>query len=387
LPLAGRYASESARSAEAQALANTWYGELVTRGAHHRGNWFYFQDSPVGGVAVGVHPYRDLPASIAVPGNPPVPRSVTKQAVCIDPYFIASRDLGGNFGAFSYTAGNELYWYRPSVFPYYAEHYNPLVDPAWPMGTTAGSALPPQPRMVRVTLGSSAANLVSAKFAETLFGSQDDLAISTDEYDRSIAPTRTLSLGGSLVPVARAAAKNEYSWLATISPCDTLANSNPVEKALLSLAVIHRRDRLFFTPGDGTSISTRTAGMPASTDDKPIGERMYLVEGYTDFSGGHGGSVRLRGSDGTKAGLHVGDWLMLGKNRPAAGAGVYPVFRWYRIAAVNSEPVVSAGTPNGYWEMDVVLDGPDWVFDPANVTTATHVSGVVTVLERVIDWN
>ena len=53
------------------------------------------------------------------------------------------------------------------------------------------------------------------------------------------------------------------------------------------------------------------------------------------------------------------------------------------MLTLDIETDITAGTS---WSRSVVLDGPDWVFDftNANPTQATLVSGVVTVVERVI---
>ncbi len=64
------------------------------------------------------------------------------------------------------------------------------------------------------------------------------------------------------------------------------------------------------------------------------------------------------------------------------GIGSMTICRWYRVLTLDVETEIGAGV----WSRNVILDGPDWEFNhPRDTPTqATLVSGVVTVVERVI---
>lgn len=399
LPLAARNASESARASEGQALAHTWYDELLVRGIDRPANWQFFQDFTNTAVNPNTNPgfysYANLP--INKNSYNAALRLVTKQAVCIDPYFLSSRDIRSALtsGKFNQPIADAHRWYRPAVFPYYLDTYNPVVDPAYTVSSQSTYAYSvDQPRMVRVTLGQGSAQ-IAARAVQQLFASGDDLAVDTEISDLSIAPTR--SRGDAADTLLRMNSKGEYSWLATISPTDTLTSTDPVENALLSLVVIYRRDLIFF---DTTSPPTRS-GTP-DIEGKPQGERMFRVIPQYDssalpkpvsFRGGHGGTVTLVASDGVSSRIHVGDWVMLAKNRTTTQS----VFRWFRVIATEGEaeygkikqfdPTATAtSAPDDVWAKKVVLEGPDWSFDGTSPTLATYIPGTVAVYERMIQW-
>lgn len=393
LPLAARNASESARASEGQALAHTWYDELIVRGIDRRANWQYFLDFKDGTTNPGFYSYSTLTTNKNSYNG--AQRVLNKQAVCIDPYFLSSRDVRSAMtsGKFNQPIVDAHRWYRPAVFPYYLDAYNPVVDPAYTVSSQSTFAYTvDQPRMVRVTLGQGSAQ-IAARVVQQLFASGDDLAVDTEASDLSIAPTR--NRGDVANTLLRMNSKGEYSWLATISPTDTLTSTDTVESALLSLVVIHKRDLVFFDP---TSPPTRSG--PPDIEGKPQGERMFRVVPQYDststpvpFRGGHGGTVTLVASDGVSSRIHVGDWVMLAKNRTATQS----VFRWFRVIATEGEaeygkinqfdPTATAtSAPDDVWARKVVLDGPDWSFDATSPTLATYIPGTVAVYERMIHW-
>ncbi|MGN6136018.1 MAG: type IV pilus modification PilV family protein [Aureliella sp.] len=440
LPLAGHQASEAARAAEAQALAQDWYSELFTRQIHRSDSWIFYQDisGTVGGVTF-TPGYTNYNANInAIKfGTPPtgMTRVTNKQAVCIDPMFFAEADMQSATGstplAFVQPAPATNRWYRPSVFPYYQDRYNPTIDPAYVPSTSV--AWGDQPRMVRVTFsnGASSPAPAAAKYVEQVFASQDELSMTVDQKDRSAAPVRTPTLyaalptSGTAWPIARAASRTDYSWLATLSPNETLDN-RPVDYGTLSLVVMYKRDRLFFNPKDSATVPALRAGDP-TPESKPLGERVaWVVPISGDFSGGTGGRVRLLASDGVPDTLHIGNWVMLSKYVSASGGAAHPVFRWYRVVSCDAPrlapftdpsadflqganqvpaknfPSTAGKDPYGLvppssdqvWSRDVVLDGPDWDFGlyypPGTTTfttptTATLLQGAVAVIERVVE--
>ena len=454
LPVAGHQASESARATESQALAQDWYAELFTRQLHHKGNWIYYNDI---GTGASYTAYTGIGLLKAGTPNCIFSRVVSKQAVCIDPMFFTDPDFRtatlptGTPATRGFVQSAPMVvrpadrWYRPAMFPYYQDRYNPTIDPAYPVDPNL--AWGEQPRMVRVTFptrnaaGAAIANpaggLVPAgvKFVEQYFASQDELAIAADAGDSSVPPVRTPTLydvapaTGSSLPIARTAAQTNYSWIATLSPNENLNNS-PVDFGTLSLVVIYKRDKIFYDSTNAATLPTPRIGPPTPTE-KPIGERVaWVVPISGDFIGGTGGRVRLICSDGVPDSLHIGDWVMLGKYVSLNSTGLHSVFRWYRVIAAN-DPVYgflpdptrdltvqnSAGRvpvknfttsavdrdPYGLappstdmvWARDIVLDGPDWDFSitttgpNGNVvvtpTTATMIHGAVAVIERIVE--
>lgn len=443
LPVAGHQASESARAAESQALAQDWYAEIFTRQLHHSSSWIYYNDLA---SSPGYVPYAAIGTGKTGTPNCVFPRVVNKQPVCIDPMFFTDPDLRsatmpsappyGFVQSVPSAVRPVDRWYRPSVFPYYQDRYNPTVDPAYEIDTTV--AWGEQPRMVRVTFPTPGAAGIpaGAKFVEQVFASQDELAIATDLADSSIPPVRMPALydnppaSGNTLPIARTSSETNYSWIATLSPNETFTGGS-VEFGTLSLVVIYKRDRIFFDPNSAGTLPTLRTGPPTPTE-KPVGERMaWVVPISGDFLGGTAGRVRLISSDGVPDSLHIGDWVMLSKYAAINSSGLHSVFRWYRVIAANDavygrltdvadvfgnvkdftvqnsaarvppKNFTSSGvdrdpyglappSTDNVWSRDVVLDGPDWDFSitagaVTTPTTATMVHGAVAVIERIVE--
>lgn len=424
LLLGGRQASDSNQAAEAQALAQDWYGEFSARGLDNSSKWAWYKDfTPNVGMRwfdkeQGIY---DSSQSNRVPTKGPGKtylREFGRESVCLDPMFYAGRDLNNVL-----TPSG---WYRPSVFPYYDDQYNPTVDPATP--PSSGLQWSDQPRMLRVTWAfpgtTGNPSAISSRVLEQIFFSQDDLSVVVENSDKSVAPARGISFYdtsmGPPLPLGRYAAESQYSWLATLSPTDPFGSqTETTDMYRLSLVVMKKRDRMIFDPAASTA-TQRSSGSPATPSNNPQGERLawvYPVSG--NFVGGSGGRVRLISSDGADAKVHVGDWMMLAKywnfTYSPIGAGMpdyrpSSVFRWFRVVAVEDEETygslsdvgVSADPygltpPNQVWAQDVVLEGPDWNFgSPVTAqgpsgpvsfvtpTTATILTGATTVYERIV---
>lgn len=410
LLLAGRQASDSNRSMEAQAFAHKWYADFVTRGMNNSTQWYWCDDSTAPPTLRSFS--KSLANAYPSKGSTTIyRRELGREAVCLDPFFFAGRDIN--------NLPNDTGWYRPSVFPYYADRYNPLLDPAYTAGIP-GAQWEDQPRMLRVTWGYQTAAGVqpfTSRMLEQVFGSEDDLSTVSDDRDRSLPPNRVGEIFSSATPtvVARYSAKNEYSWLATLSPNEP-RNYQTTETDLytLSLVVIKNRDRVYL-PG---SMTARVAGAPPVKDQAPQGERVVWVQPLSgNFIGGSGGQVRLVGTDGVPPGVNMGDWIMLGMHVDAEALPTAPmvrpnsVFRWYRVVSIDDEEILNA-MPDPYatppftnslpsehtvWAQNVTLDGPDWVFPGTlnlttlggpvqmrRLTTGTLVKGAVSVYERVV---
>ena len=407
LLLGGKQAGDSNRAAEAQASAHSWYGEFSARGLNDSAKWARWNDTSAALVWFN----KDLSGSKG--SNTLLLREQGRESICLDPTFFAVRDLDNVL-----TPSN---WYRPSVFPYYQDRYNPLIDPA---DSSNISALmwEDQPRMQRVTWGyvtsgSTAPTAFSARFLEQIFASQDDMSVVRETTDASIAAGRGISFYGAAtglpLPLGRFASESQYSWMATLSPNEALAGeTTSTELYTLSLVVIKNRDRAIYDPATSTPRVPNTAAVPSNN---PQGERLaYVMPLSGNFDGGSGGRVRLVSSDGVESQVHVGDWVMLSKyyNFTVVSGSLRPssFFRWYRVVAVDSgeetgslTSVTSSATDiygkspsNDVWGQDVVLEGPDWNFEPdfppppltgtiQTPTTATLVKGAASVYERIVN--
>ena len=410
LPLAGRQAGDSNRAAISQALGESWYREFMVRGMHQSTSWWWFNDMSNNGIPLSYNPYLkslSVPVSSTASTTSPANwRPVGKQGICIDPVFFTDRDFLP-----AVTIGFTTSWYRPIVFPYFQESYNPTIDPAYP--ASPSFAWEDQPRLLRVTVATGG-SLINSKMVEQMFQSQDDLVFSADEKELDLAPVRGIQFytdptTSSIVPFARAQAKSEYSWIATLTPTEQ-SDSSIETHYTLSLVVIHRREVVFFDP----SVSaTRVPGTLAAPDEKPQGERLVWVLPLSgNFDGGHGGRVQLIGTDGIKDDVQIGDWMMLSRHVSASVTSApsqqrYSVFRWYRVVGVDEQATYGPMTgpdpygklsPDEVWTREVVLEGPDWNFSPiASVqlpvgtttmiapTTATIVKGATHVIERVVE--
>lgn len=420
LLLGGRQASDSNQAAEAQALAQDWYGEFTARGLNDSSKWAWYQDATTPPSLQWFD--KQLGATVPSKGTGKLfRRELGRESVCFDPMFFSGRDLNNVL-----TPSG---WYRPSVFPYYDDRYNPTVDPA--IAPAPGFQWQDQPRMLRVTWATpnalGAAVGLPSRMLEQVFFSQDDLSVVVEDTDQSVAPARGISFYSSStstpLPLGRYAGESQYSWLATLSPTEPRRReTESTNLYTLSLVVMKKRDRMIYDPNASTP---RAIGSPAKSDDNPQGERMAWVYPLSgDFVGGTGGRVRLISSDGADSRVHVGDWIMLAKYYDFQFVPTTPsyrpcsVFRWFRVVSVEDEetygslPMVLSDLPgpqpksdpygltppNDVWAQDLVLEGPDWSFGspvpvsgaPANVkletpTTATLITGAMTVYERVVN--
>lgn len=444
LLVAGRQASESNRSLESQTLAQDWYNELLTRGIDNPASWVWYQDYTFnngGTVGRQLRTFEKRPNPSQFPflarlthsvgsSTPNLLRPRGKMSVCIDPYFYSDRTIRSTLGSFG--EGNDC-WYRPAVFPYYQDGFNPMTDSEFRMGTTGGLAWSDQPRMLRVSLGSPTSGVLNEKQVESMFASTNQITMLASEDDRTLPASRgyqALSSGGTapvLVPF-KASYQPLYSWLATLSPLEE-SNITSERFYTLSLAVVYQRDRLFVPP----AFPERISPLP-QPEGKPQGERLtWVVPLSGNFTGGSGGRVRLIASAGTDTSVSVGDWIMLSKHlsgsQRASGAGdlaveAYSAFRWYRVVAtdekakevpfyttrtddqdsldnsgLSSDPFGNSNFGDNVWARDIVLDGPDWNFAGAapvqlangtftqmpSPTTGILVKGVVAVHERIIE--
>lgn len=366
LPLAARQANEANEATEGQAYGQRYFSEFMTRGFNQTSNWRFFNDLPTESVRWQAF---NQGANVNRTGTSVVVSAANRHAICIDPGFFADQLTFADIGA--YTFGPDQA-YRMSFFPYYQDNYDPS-SPGGP-GLPTFISTPPnrRARMLRVSLfdATSGRSVIPAKVAEQLFRSLDDLSMERPE-DATLPPFRRFDGTGS-----RAYTKTEFSWLATLVP-NEVSSGGAADYYTLSIVVMHRRDRSWFP-----------ATAPVSADDRnsaPQGERLLgvIIDGsIPSFT--QGGRITVTAGQPVEEEIEVGDWLMLSK-RLGTDDSAGMVARWYRVIGAERDPVIvpdSSGATR--WQRDLVLEGPDWIFDGANPTQATFLSNVVTVFERVI---
>lgn len=377
LAVAGRQASDANNWSEGQAAAQNALSDFVVRSYANSALWMTFNDQS-NSASFPAHfvNYKSMGTSISRGTSSGGVRTDNRYAVCIDPYFFSDPTTVENVLT-KFVAAQP---YRPGLFPYFQDNFNPL-DPSNPLGGNAG-------RLLRVGLKNPTGGLLSAKAVDRQFQLLDDLAITTDEDDKTLPSERVFSSDA-----AQGLSNGSYSWFATLCPREvsmtelsdaTFDNTNyPENLFTLSIVVCKRRDRAFY--------------VPASGQQGPLGERVVTVIPTNDdgtpianFKGGSGGRVVLsaaRDLDNPALdisdSLRAGDWVMLCREQSLSSGGLGTICRWYRVLTLDVESVISAGSS---WSRSVVLHGPDWVFDSTGTypTQATLVSGVVTVAERVI---
>lgn len=434
LLMAGRNASQANRATQAQALAQDWYNEFHTRGMSNPSTWVWYQDYAFPAGATTISPQFRTFAKNSFPSNAfarasnsvgstglSTLRPSGKVSVCIDPAFYSDRTVRSTISAFN-QANAGVHWYRPALFPYYQDGFNPVTDSDYSISTSSGIAWNDQPRMLRVTLGAPG-NTMSEAQVQSMFATQDDLNMFASDDDATLPAVRNfqqMPLANGTRVIAKGAGTTPYSWMATLSPLDELNNTTE-NYYTLSLVVLHQRDRLFVDP---STFMSRTAAQP-NPASKPQGERLtWVVPLSGNFTGGNGGRVRLIASEGTDSKVNTGDWIMLSKHVAASGPAGGPiepfsVFRWYRIVGIDEaartgdigvmgpDPTATnftdpygnnpGGPPSdGVWARDVVLEGPDWQFNSVvtvqgagvpllTPTSGTLVNGAVAVYERVVE--
>ncbi len=364
ISVAGRQASQSNSVSQSQSYAVAWYADFVARGFNESSRWRWYDDQAKlrrgFGASIGEVNATPPPTSGTSVGSQ---RTVLRNAVCIDPLFYSEATNATEIGK-TFLPDQA---FRPGLFPYYQDNFNPLSSPYAPGFLTVD-----MPRLLRVNVTNpSSVTIIPARIAERIFTSWDDLAVQADELDKTLPATRIVG--------TQAAAKGEFSWFATLSPREfttsEVNNGIPYGSReslfTLSVVVLHRRDRQFFVP-------LATAFGP---EDMPQGERLLSVTAPAPFSGGSGGRVELSATNEVSSKIKLGDWVMLARHQSAM-AGRSVVVRWYRVIGMDAD--ITQGTVG--WSRNVVLEGPDWDFSGTGFleTQATLVSNVVTVLERVV---
>jgi len=219
--------------------------------------------------------------------------------------------------------------------------------------------------------------------AQLGFGFADDFSNPTDSNDSTLNRIRGFFANTQAVPIpTKAAARQELSWFATISPYES--NSPQMSSYhTLSIVVVNRRS---MTP------DFRNERICWAVPAEPIGA------GELPYTGGAGFSIDLWASAETEPSMKVGSWIMLSR-WVQYGPVRKPVFKWFQLVGIDAEAeLFPAGVvdnpnpppgslPGPTWRRRVRLMGSDWLFSNSAPTTATLLSDAVTVHERVIPFH
>ncbi len=366
LPVALRQAGDSfalSRSAVmSSSIAQQVIGSELKNPALH--NWLIPDD--VGG---GVFRIFDGTNLNGVPvSSSPLAATIglnTGSGFCIDPLYWAAQP-GASSGTVPNCAGAEG-GYRRARFPYFREDFSPLANPDANFGALPAPLT--HPRMLRISLQPNGIGTIplSTIAAQELCASGDDFVAALNA-DREAPFVRLYSQASGTS--AKVMSTNEFSWMVTLSPNEFGSPSYYT----MGVVIFHRRDRGFLAGKATTQGVAYDATMP------PDAERIFLATGVgmtPRTTGGSGFSVRLEANNAIDNKVKVGDWLMLSRYLSVGGK---PVFRWYRVSAVSPAAAASSST----WERTVYVTGSDWAFSATLPTTATIVSNVASVYERVI---
>lgn len=302
-----------------------------------------------------------LPTYLWKPGPADLPRA---RSFCIDPLFISNQLA---------SSGSNPIPVETRLFPYYNEGFSASSPPA---GVDA--------RLDRISLyavpGGTAG--MSLEQAISIFMGSDDLVFSLGT-DRTAAPQQKFDSTSG-----KRQFEGKFSWMATLTPVFTALETDPPsaikrdvapERYVLSIVVLHRRD-LALTSGGGSA-------------SEPDNERLVRVSSFASEGYG-GGDVELAthvGRPECDLTCRVGQWVMLSAMVNIAPSTPTPVFRWYRVMAVDE---IQQASPTGPYTRNVTLQGFDWdnilrlqmlASPQATMTQATLLNGVVAVYEKTIE--
>lgn len=364
LPVASTYARKG-RTADAVAVAgHSAVHRVDTMGMRRPDMW------------VGWNQSWEQRASPPAPG--PSFQSLTAiqtpngTSLCIDPRFVAI-----NSGSAATANPASLFPYVPRTFA-------------------------TEPRMFRVGLtnglpSSLGGTLMTLGQANSIFVINDDISFERPG-DRSMPAQGLFRMvdhdndGPTGTPGIPRARQNggHMSWIATLVPKHELyasiGPSGAVQNDLYVLSVVVFYDR----PLVNFSIDT------PGTDMRQYSERVVDVDfteaGGLGYAGGEalliwpidGGTATLADLPAAKEALKVraGEWIMLAGLVPHALGGVIPIFKWYRVTEVDSEPEFH--TTEEHYELAVSLTGQDWDTATNSEPRAFIVSGVVGVYEKTV---
>ncbi len=247
----------------------------------------------------------------------------------------------------------------------------------FPLNIAYDTASPPNQMlwMPRCTLTPALTASVNAWMgvlqAKQIFVSHDDLAFDLPA-DRTLGPVQNFGMTSDKRQI-----EAHYSWLATVVP-KLNRDGSPTDEFTLSVVVFLKR--------------ILDANVTA---ENAVNERVARVTAfYNGAPALGGGDMQLSTRVGRPADdleLRQGQWVMLSaEKRASVPAGRVQIHRWYRVAAVDEEPVFD--TANNVWIRDVTLVGPDWDFTHTLYslphrplgTQITIPRGVVAVFEKTI---
>jgi hypothetical protein len=309
--------------------------------------------------------------------NSRLPANTLPDAFCIDPWFLtATNNLRDDTGTNPDQTRNG---YDRTLFPCYDPRYHPInASPSDQLSASIGSGLitPRFPR-IDIPFEGSAGN-ISAAAAESTTRRSDDFSIVIPD-DTTRPPGLFVQRGGNDAgSLDKNTVSSRFSSIVLMSRSETGSNS-------FDAAVVTMLDRQVVTvPGGGPGLAHNlapyaaadpedaSAGPPLETQLLYSGEQLGLVSyAQQPFVGGGGGEFIFRTDGHVKPDIQDGDWLMLMRQEFARVGGAYvrtPTvrFHWYQVSSVVEGPTQIGGA-TGYYQTQIAVRGPDWVFHPIQV--------------------
>lgn len=218
--------------------------------------------------------------------------------------------------------------------------------------------------------------------ADSLFRSSDDLSLElpVGQDKPSLQPINLADLNGdgnASEPLNRRS-RGDYSWLATIVPSTpqgllALANGTAGQTYEVSVVVCHKR-----------ALPATLPGTPPESDIAASEERMAAARIIS--TGLSGGEILLQRhprdpasiSEDPFRNLKTGRWIMLCGPHPSSN-DARPLFvaRWYKVLSIEKETNGILTDPTN--QRLVTVRGPQWPWQPANITDPNHLSNNLCV--------
>ncbi len=321
-------------------------------------------------------------------------------AICIDPYFIATQVTVGSTIARNNVDPEIRNYIRQ--FPISGVVSMPRITVARPELTnptrfqiyTSGGNFQPlnsvynivnDPSSYDPTLfGPNVGAITNLFHAQELFTSKDNLAYRQGQAKTELPQQLWIDYRPNLnssIPMKRIGfgdkqrlGGTEISWMATIVPKVTSVNSLPNSGASSNQGRISEGFTMSIVVFQNRVLNYVSA-LP--------GLREQTFEVRFKSSGLTGGQIDLIGSNLPIAEIKNGDWLMLASTGRSG-----PHFRWYQVTYIDSDSQIfdATVTPNIY-RKSATIRGTDWDVNPSRGQTyATWLPRVIGVYEKVFKW-
>ncbi|MCO8123647.1 hypothetical protein NHH03_18015 [Stieleria sp. TO1_6] len=311
------------------------------------------------------------------------------EAFCIDPWFLSA---AGTLRDDSTSNTDDRNGYDRTMFPCYDPRLHPISQsPTDEIAQSLGGGLTKvvnSPRFTRIGLSPENSNLISAMNAQAEARPSDDFSLVSPK-DSTFGPGLFIqrSGNGALSPAKETVSSRFSSFV-------MMARSS-VGSSIFNTAVVTMLDRNIVTVpgGEYNGHIVLPAGQVAAHNMRPYtawlpddpafpgsfpkdADQIYPDEmlGYVTYaprplSGGGGGEFQFRTNRHVRPSVSSGDWLLLMRREytRAPGSPIVPgalKYAWYRVTSVSKPPTLGPGTPATYYETQVTVRGPDWLFHP-----------------------